>query len=169
MYYPIVLTHWNVFWKFIGFGKVRVVSRPRDDLCICIWMSAMIISQHRKQRDMVQQCTRVRVRLPVYSAVFDQMVVGRAAHHPFNHSPMLLLHSGFTIIICTISIIESGWKWTFFTSLDSLGWYHDIGQFQESQEDLNNLNIWIQSNVFGVLKITFCLAFLSPPETLFLF
>ena len=37
-----------------------VVSSPLDDLCIDIWISAMIISASKYQRDRGQQCTRLR-------------------------------------------------------------------------------------------------------------
>ena len=40
-----------------------LVSSPLDDLCIDIWISAMIISAFRYQRDRGQQCTRTLLGL----------------------------------------------------------------------------------------------------------
>ena len=40
-----------------NYSTRRLVSSPLDDLCIDIWISVMIITEPRWQRDRVQQCT----------------------------------------------------------------------------------------------------------------
>ena len=60
-----VMLSYHILWPLITVQNStqthqstrNIVSSPLDDLCIDIWMSVMIISEPRWQRDRVQQCS----------------------------------------------------------------------------------------------------------------
>ena len=70
-----------------NYSTRRLVSSPLDDLCIDIWISVMIISEPRWQRDRVQQCTSSQPDPTNHLADDEKGDSADAIHtnHPHHH------------------------------------------------------------------------------------